>query len=150
MVLQHSTAGWPLSCFSPWAVGWVSAGRGQPSLSKLSYPFCLCYLKSFQLGLKRGRQSLLLQDVLSLGSGAWPVQLHMAFIPQLPKSHPPTLLPILHTAWVMRVKQITVVTYFQPPSSRKLPHQKLSMSPVQPQKSKQSRNVRCQIAGRLL
>lgn len=62
----------------------------------------------------------------------------------LPESRPPTLVPILHTVRVMRGKQIAAVTYFQPPSFRKLSHQKLSVSPAQPQKSKQSRSVKRQ------
>lgn len=70
--------------------------------------------------------------------------------PTSPRATLPMLVAILHTARVMKAKQITAVTYFQPPSSSKLSHQKLSMSPVQPQKSKQSRNVRCQIVSRLL
>lgn len=116
-----------------------------------SFLFFACVTwKSSQLALISRRWCPLLQDVLSVGSRAWLVRLRMAFMPRLPESCPPTLVPILHTARVMRQKQITAVTYFQPPSSRKLSHQKLSMSPVQPQKSKQSRSVKCQITGRLL
>lgn len=138
---QHSVVASVLSL----PMGWGGCLQGgQPVLSKLPYSFFLYYLKSFHLALKWGRWCLLPWDVLSMGRGARPIQLNTAFVPWLPKSHPPMLVPILHTIQATKAKQITAVTYFQPPSTRKMSHQKLSMSPVQPWKSKQGRNVRCQ------
>lgn len=150
MVFQQSAAGWPLSCFSPWATWWVSAGRKQPSLSKPSYSFCPRCQKAFSW-LWKGEDSTFSYRMFSQcwvqhGQSSCIGHLHLSF----PRATPLPLVPILHTAWLMRAKQIAAVTYFQPPFSRKLSHQKLSMSSVQPQKSRQDRNVRCQIAGSLL
>lgn len=151
LVAEDSPIGFAL-LLTPWhgQQGGCTQGGGWLCFQKFPLHFACVTWKSSQLALISRRWCPLLQDVLSVGSRAWLVRLRMAFMPRLPESRPPTLVPILHTARVMREKQITAVTYFQPPSSRKLSHQKLSMSPVQPQKSKQSRSVKCQIAGRLL
>lgn len=123
-------------------VRWMAPGRGVPSLSRVSYTFHLCYLKKLSADSAMMVPSLTGCCLHREWSVAGPAVYGIYTL--LPESHPPTLVPILLAVWVMRGKQIAAVTYFQPPSSRKLSHQKLSMSPAQPQKSKQSRSLKHQ------
>lgn len=149
LVFQQSTAGWPQPGLLPWAMGW-GLQRGGPSLSKHFCPACVTW-EAFSWLWKVKMVPFPTGCSLN-GSGEWLFPLHMAFLPQLPESRLSTCVPTPHSAQPVRMKrkQITVVAHCQSSSLRKLSQQKLSMSPVQSQKSKQSRNGRWKTEGRSL